>query len=77
MFDDDKLYLTDDPALRVLGPYSTLAHWRSEGRGPAYVKLGTRIASKSGRSRVSQGRCRVSVGRAFPLVAGSKLPVSR
>ena len=25
-------------------PYSTLAHWRSEGRGPAYVKLGSRVA---------------------------------
>ena len=21
----------------------TLAHWRSEGRGPAYVKLGARV----------------------------------
>ena len=44
MFDDEKLYLADDPALKVLGPYSTLAHWRSEGRGPAYVKLGKRVA---------------------------------
>ena len=39
MFDDDKLYLTDDPALKVLGSYSTLSHWRSEGRGPAYLKI--------------------------------------
>ena len=44
MFQDDKLYLTDDPALQVLGPYSTLAHWRSEGRGPAFIKLGQRVA---------------------------------
>lgn len=44
MFDNQKLYLTDDPALRMLGPYSTLAHWRSEGRGPAFVKLGARVA---------------------------------
>ena len=44
MFQNDKLYLTDDSALRVLGPYSTLAHWRSEGRGPAYVKIGSRVA---------------------------------
>lgn len=44
MFDPDKLYMADDPALLVLGPYSTLAHWRSEGRGPAYVKLGRRVA---------------------------------
>ena len=37
MFDDDQLYLSSHPALRVLGPYSTLAHWRSEGRGPGLV----------------------------------------
>lgn len=44
MFEPDKLYLTSDPALLALGPYSTLAHWRSEGRGPAFVKLGSRVA---------------------------------
>ena len=44
MFQDDKLYLTDDPALKALGPYSTLAHWRSEGRGPAFLKIGKRVA---------------------------------
>ena len=44
MFDDDRLYLAGDPALLVLGRPSTLAHWRSEGRGPAYIKLGWRVA---------------------------------
>ena len=44
MFDDDKLYLTDDPALKVLGSYSTLSRWRSEGRGPAYLKIDSRVA---------------------------------
>ena len=44
MFDETKLYLTDDPALAVIGLYSTLAHWRSEGRGPAFIKLGSRVA---------------------------------
>ena len=44
MFEDDKLYLTNDPALRVIAPYSTMAHWRSEGRGPAFIKLGQRVA---------------------------------
>ena len=43
MFDDGRLYLAGDPALLVLGRPSTLAHWRSEGRGPAYVKLGARV----------------------------------
>ena len=44
MFDENKLYLTNDPALKALAPYSTLAHWRSEGRGPAYIKIGPRVA---------------------------------
>ena len=44
MFDSARLYLTDDPALLVLGRPSTLAHWRSEGCGPAYIKLGMRVA---------------------------------
>ena len=44
MFQDNKLYLTNDPALKAIGPYSTLAHWRSEGRGPAYVKIGAKVA---------------------------------
>ena len=44
MFDDNKLYLAGDPALLVLGRPSTLAHWRSDGRGPAFIKLGARVA---------------------------------
>ena len=44
MFDDDKLYLAGDPALLKLGRPSTLAHWRSDGRGPAFIKVGARVA---------------------------------
>ena len=44
MFEDDKLYLTNDPALRAIAPYSTMAHWRSEGRGPAFIKIGAKVA---------------------------------
>ena len=44
MFDDSKLYMTNDPALLALAPYSTLAHWRSEGRGPDFIKVGARVA---------------------------------
>ena len=36
--------MTDDPALSALIPYSTMAHWRCEGRGPAFIKLGARVA---------------------------------
>ena len=43
MFDDQKLYQTDDPALEVLGRPATLAIWRSGGRGPEYIKLGNRV----------------------------------
>ena len=43
MFNPDKLYLTSDPALLALGRPSTLAHWRSEGSGPAFIRLGSRI----------------------------------
>ena len=44
MFDPEKLCLSTDPELDVLGTPSTRAHWRCEGRGPAYVKLGSRVA---------------------------------
>lgn len=44
MFDNERLYLAGDPALDVFGTASTRAHWRSEGRAPAYLRLGSRIA---------------------------------
>ena len=44
MFDDHRLYFTDDPALKALAPCSTMAHWRCEGRGPAFIKVGWRVA---------------------------------
>ena len=43
MFDPDRLYLTPDDALRTIAPASTMAHWRCEGRGPAYSKIGPRV----------------------------------
>ena len=46
MFDADKLYFATDPELRKLAPASTMAHWRCEDQGPAYVKLGLRVAYK-------------------------------
>ena len=44
MFDPTKLYFANDPALNALAPYSTMAHWRCEGRGPAFIKIGSRVA---------------------------------
>ena len=43
MFDDNKLYRCSDPEIQALAPYSTLAHMRSEGRGPAFMKIGGRV----------------------------------
>ena len=48
MFADDKLYLTTDDALREIAPASTMAHWRSEGRGPPYIKIGPKVAYRGG-----------------------------
>lgn len=43
MFDPDKIYVTDDPQLLTIARKSTLATWRCRGRGPPYVKLGSRV----------------------------------
>ena len=34
--------------LRAIAPASTMAHWRCEDRGPAYVKLGLKVAYRGG-----------------------------
>ena len=44
MFDESKIYYSDDPALRVIGARQTLAGWRSKGIGPDYIKIGSRVA---------------------------------
>ena len=46
MFDPDRLYQTDDPALASIAPKSTLAHWRSQGKGPPFARLGKRVVYK-------------------------------
>ena len=43
MFQPDRLYLTDDPDLVAIWTASTLANWRYEKRGPAYMKAGKRV----------------------------------
>ena len=48
MFDDRKIYFANDPAVLALASYSTLAHWRSEGRGPCYIKIGSRVGYLGG-----------------------------
>ena len=43
MFNEDVFYKPDDEALRPIGAISTLAHWRIEGRGPRFYKIGNRV----------------------------------
>ena len=44
MFDETRLYPANDPAVtQTIAPYSTMAHWRCEARGPAYHKVGPRV----------------------------------
>ena len=43
MFKPDRLYLTDDLELLAIWKASTLANWRYERRGPAYMKVGKRV----------------------------------
>lgn len=44
--DPDTFYNTDDEALRFIASKQTMARWRSEGKGPNYVKFGSRVAYK-------------------------------
>ena len=44
MLNPEKLYMASAPELDVLGTASTRAHWRCQGEGPAFVKLGSRVA---------------------------------
>ena len=38
-----KYIVTADPAMRLIATAGTLAVWRHEGRGPAYVRFGNRV----------------------------------
>ena len=42
-FQDDRYYLGADPAMRLIATAGTLAYWRHQGRGPAYVKYGNKV----------------------------------
>lgn len=42
-FQPDKLYPAGAPELDVIGKPQTRAQWRSEGKGPPYIKSGSRV----------------------------------
>ena len=43
MFDPETLYTADELAEIKIAPTGTLANWRSQGKGPPYVKMPRRI----------------------------------
>ena len=42
-FDPNSFYRPTDPKLAALAKPQTLRLWRCQGRGPAYLKLGSRV----------------------------------
>ena len=47
-FDEQSFYKTTDPALTAILAPQTLRLWRCKGRGPKYVKLGSRVFYRGG-----------------------------
>ena len=43
MFEPERLYPSNDPELLAIFSQSTLASWRCEKRGPAWLKWGKRV----------------------------------
>jgi len=65
MFDPEKLYLPDDPALRVLATPKTMARWRREESGPPFVQLHNGRIAYSGKDLNDWlNSCRVVPGKA-------------
>ena len=46
MIDPHSYYPPTAPEMRAGGAVQTLARWRSEGKGPAFVKSGSRVIYK-------------------------------
>ena len=44
IFDNDRIYFPEDPELRVFGSVELLAQWRHRKTGPAFIRIGRRIA---------------------------------
>ena len=47
-FDERAFYKTIDPALNAILAPQTLRIWRCKGRGPKYVKIGSRVFYRGG-----------------------------
>ena len=46
VFDPDRLFRPSDDELRAIATTGTLAVWRCEGRGPAYITFGNGDGTK-------------------------------
>ncbi len=44
VFDAGRMYFPEDPEMRVLGSTEKLAQWRHRMCGPAFIRIGRRIA---------------------------------
>ena len=42
-FSPEAFYRPNDPKMAVLAKPQTLRVWRSQGKGPAYLKIGSRV----------------------------------
>ncbi|MGC1506423.1 MAG: MerR family transcriptional regulator [Sulfitobacter sp.] len=43
IYDDDRIYFSEDPELEVIGSREKRAQWRHRNTGPAFVRIGRRI----------------------------------
>ena len=44
VFDQDRIFFPEDPEMRVIGTIEKLAQWRHRRHGPAFMRIGRRIA---------------------------------
>lgn len=44
VFNDDRVYFPQDPEMQLLGNREKLAQWRHRMSGPAFIRIGRRIA---------------------------------
>lgn len=44
ILDDDRVFFPEDPEMRIFGSVEKLAQWRHRNRGPAFIRIGRRIA---------------------------------
>lgn len=43
IFDQDRIFFSEDPEMRIFGSIEKLAQWRHRNRGPAFIRIGRRI----------------------------------